>query len=888
MDPIIFSNVPLEAAVAGAKAAALSKLQQARLPVPEWFVILPPALETLLSATQLTQLTSSSDAEISDLFESLSLHAEQEQQIYTAYDLLVTTHPWVAVRSSVSEDSVQHPHFSGLLERFLFVNRQALISSIKKVWASAFMECTQLYRRELGVTQAARAPAILIQCMIDADVAGVAYAVEPLTGDRDIRVVTAVFGLGSALADKVDADTYHVDRAGQIIKRALRDKRVAHRRNPCALGGIAVVPVAADKRNKPSLDYGQVREVAELARHCSEYFGHPQEIEWAYAEGQLFLLQSRPISTVGSEPSAQGELNLWDNAPIAESYSGTTTPLTFSFAQRVTEEMYREFCRVLRVPCHVIALHDRTFKRLLGLMRGRIYYNVLSWYRVLAMLPGFASNQKFVEKMLGVKEALPPEVLRTVDRRVWRRWLDRLRFLGSLLGLVVNHFLVHAKIRQFYRRVANAVAWSNPKLQKLRADELSDYYRFLERELLTRWDAPIINDFFAMIFYRALGRLTTKWCDYPAGNLQNDLLCGEGGMISAEAAQRVRAMAALVENSASAIQVLQEGTQTEIEQLLITNAELRTLYEAYVEKFGDRCLDELKLESETLHDNPMILLRSIGHLAAQKKAATDPMAVPADLSIRRTAEEHILRTLGKSWFRKKILFWVLKHARARVRDRENLRFERARLFGRVRRLFSEIGIRFKQAGVLAQPRDIFFLEVNEVLGFVEGTCSSTHLQGLADLRRREFQAYEAQESPADRFETYGVVHFGNSFKVSTAAATSVGAEALQGVGCCSGVVRGKVRVIRNPYKARLFPGEILVAERIDPGWIMLFPAAAGILVERGSLLSHAVVVAREMAIPCVVAVSGVTHWLKDGNEIELDGASGVVRKLPLGADLPRG
>jgi pyruvate,water dikinase len=94
------------------------------------------------------------------------------------------------------------------------------------------------------------------------------------------------------------------------------------------------------------------------------------------------------------------------------------------------------------------------------------------------------------------------------------------------------------------------------------------------------------------------------------------------------------------------------------------------------------------------------------------------------------------------------------------------------------------------------------------------------------------------------------------------------------------VVRGPVRIVWNPHCVQLQPGEIIVAERTDPGWIMLFPAAAGLIVERGSLLSHSAIVSRELGLPAVVAASGVTQWLHDGDYVELNGSSGLVRRLP--------
>lgn len=231
---------------------------------------------------------------------------------------------------------------------------------------------------------------------------------------------------------------------------------------------------------------------------------------------------------------------------------------------------------------------------------------------------------------------------------------------------------------------------------------------------------------------------------------------------------------------------------------------------------------------------------------------------------------------------RQLLFgWVAANARARVRDRENLRFERTRLFGRVRQIFVELGRKLHALDVLAEPRDVFYLEVNEVLGFLDGTASTTDLKGLVALRRTEFERYRKETPPADRFETRGVVHQGNSFQGKPAAVEADG-ETRRGLGCCPGVVRGPVRVVTDPRGVDLRQGEILVAERTDPGWIMLFPSAAGLLVERGSLLSHSAIVGGELGLPAVVSVAGVTRWLRDGDEVEMDGGSGVVTRIGRG------
>jgi pyruvate,water dikinase len=134
------------------------------------------------------------------------------------------------------------------------------------------------------------------------------------------------------------------------------------------------------------------------------------------------------------------------------------------------------------------------------------------------------------------------------------------------------------------------------------------------------------------------------------------------------------------------------------------------------------------------------------------------------------------------------------------------------------------------------------------------------------------------EAPGERFDTRGMVYQGNPFRSARKTAVPTGDE-RKGLGCCAGTVFGRVRLVSDPRGAELRTGDILVAERTDPGWVMIFPCAAGLLVERGSLLSHAAIVAREMGIPAVVSIEGLTCWLHDGDWVEMDGAKGVVRKL---------
>jgi len=879
---VVRDTDPIDTGCLGGKAAALAVLGRSGLPVPAWFAVTPHAFaDSLPSHAQQVLDTAKSFADIQQLVHTIYPDLQVQAAVEAALLSMCSAGQSVAVRSSaIDEDGAQHS-FAGQLDSYLGVPLDQVHQRIAAVWRSGFGERVLAYRHAQSLAPIPMAPAVLIQRMVQADIAGVAFSADPVTGQRGIAVIAAVYGLGTTLVSgESDADTYYVDRDGAIIKRVIAEKRMLQRLGPSAEDGVRSVCVPADLACRAALTDQQILAIADLARQASRLFNRPQDIEWAIEDGRLYLLQSRPITSLITLADPDGTATLWDNSNIIESYGGITMPLTFSFANRAYEEVYRQFCRMMRVPEDRIVEHAATFANMLGLIRGRIYYNLLSWYTLLALLPGFSSNRRFMEQMMGVREGLPEQITGSLTSRSrGERVKDQIRLVGTLCGLVVNHMRLGTTIDGFYKRLNSALQPTEPGLKDMRPDELADYYRKLEQQILTRWDAPLINDFFCMVFFGLLRKLTSAWCGDTAGTLHNDLLCNQGGIISAEPAKRLAQLGTL---ACADPQFVDDLIHAPLEQILDRMQELPGFerhYHNYLARFGDRCLDELKLESATLHDDPLMLLRSVGYYAQrlqQLELVDEPNQATA---ICRQAEAQVGNALAGNVMCSVVFAWVLKHARARVRDRENLRFERTRLFGRVRRIFIELGRRFSALELLADPRDIFYLEVGEVFGFIEGRSTTTNLKGLVALRKADFEQYHAMPAPDNRFLTYGIVNQGNRFVGSLAPSSVVDNVQIQGLGCCPGRVQGPARIIRNPRDAQLNPGDILVAERTDPGWIMLFTCAAGVLVERGSLLSHSAIVAREMNIPTIVGLAGITQWVKDGDWLELDGSSGTVRRI---------
>jgi pyruvate,water dikinase len=863
----------------GGKARALASMTEAELPIPPWFVVLPSAFTASVSSETADSVLQCRD-DTQEIVSRTRLNAEVLEELDHALCKLAGDGGPFAVRSSALEEDSARFSFAGQLESFLFVSRDEVPAKVVSVWGSGFGERLMRYRQESGFDSQAAIPAVIVQLMIDGQISGVAFSADPVSGRRAIAVVGAVPGLGSGLVSgEAAADTWRIDRNGAIIERAIANKTVMHRRDMARPEGVSAVVLAETLATKPALDEDQVRRIALLARRAETHFGCPQDIEWTVDSDRLYLLQSRAITTLADRTDPDGRLMLWDNSNIIESYSGVTTPLTFSFARNAYEHVYREFCRLMRVPLSVIEANGEMFYCMLGLIRGRVYYNLFNWYRLVSLLPGYRFNRRFLEQMLGVSESLAEELpARQRHDSMAHRWLDGARFIVSLIFIALNLMTLSRRIARFYQRLRETLGESRPDLSGMSATEMVEYYRGLERRLLNHWDAPVVNDFGAMIFHGLLRHFVAAWIGSSEGTLQNDLLCAERGMISEEPAQRVRAMAQLAALDPELVSALVEGRLSVMRAAINQSPDLQSALDDYLDKFGDRCMGELKLESPTLRDDPTPLLRAVGQYARALALLASRGDGAAELGVREQAEARVRAALARHPWRRFIFNCVLKGARARVLARENLRFERTRVFGRVRHIFIELGKRLAAIDCLEGPRDIFYLEIDEVLGFVEGRATTTNLKGLVCLRKAEFDGWRQMAPPDDRFKTRGVIYRGNSFTADQPPAAPAG-ESLLGIGCCPGLVRGPVRLVRDPRDAAVKVGEIVVADRTDPGWVMIFPVISGLLVERGSLLSHSAIVARELGLPTIVGLTGVTAWLKDGDWVEMNGGTGVVARV---------
>ena len=884
--------------IAGGKGARLLDLCKTGASVPAFFILTAPTCERVLrAAPSVTSMiheigkaqTAGEDvaelaARLRAAVEAIALPPELEAELRAAVERLGS--PYYAVRSSATDEDAADLSFAGLHDSFLFQSGiEAVLTSIKRVWASAYNERAIAYRTEhAGQQRLGLVPmAVVVQEMIDTRVSGVAFTCHPATYDTSRVVVSSLWGVGEGLVSEgLDADTFVVDKGSRDCKPDIAEKRERMVLDTIA-GGLQREPTPEVEVSSASLTDAQIAEVTQLSLDVERRYRRPQDIEFCLDDaGKLYLLQARPVANVPEYGPAAGHPLLWDNSNIIESYSGVTSPMTFSFIRRAYTIVYHCFAEVMGISPSVVRANRGTFENMLGLIRGRVYYNLKNWYRLIRLFPGYEYNSRAMESMMGVNESFD---LEGDEQPVgfWSKWFVE---LPKLLALVVrsawNFMRIKGRVKEFETRFHQHYdQWRAMDFGRLAPHELMSLYGEMEDALLWNWKAPIVNDFYVMIYFGGLRRLSQTWCGDESDSLQNDLVCGEPGIESAEPAKFLLRLAqqasqhlwlkeAILESDVEALPALVAG-RADCQGF---QAEMRR----YLDLYGFRCMNELKLEEFSLRDRPHIVYLMLrNYLALDDPAALDVDAMHRrEQSIRREAESRVDKALSSKPIKRWLFERVLRRARLGVKNRENMRFARTRIYGIVRELLRAMGTSLADEGVLPDREDIFYLTIDEVWDYVKGTAVTTQLAELAGLRRREFEAYRSDDAPpGERFTTHGMVYHRNCYREPEHSEEIPDGE-LRGIGVCAGEVEAEARVIRSPSDDVRLSREILVAERTDPGWVPLYPAVSGILIERGSVLSHSAVVAREMGIPTVVGIRGLLRHVASRDKVRMDGRSGTV------------
>ena len=508
------------------------------------------------------------------------------------------------------------------------------------------------------------------------------------------------------------------------------------------------------------------------------------------------------------------------------------------------------------------------FSNLLGHVHGRVYYQLHQWYKMRTFVLSSEASFKAWEVMMGIDN------LRR--ERIHIPWTRKFFSTYNFIKLLISH---RQNVKRFFAHFndeLHKLQQFNANIQKVSDEDIYQRYSAISKDLLSNWGITIVNDHFAGEGFAVLNRLIAKYGFEQHENIGNDLLCGIEGMESEEPIMSLLEMKSKILENPDLIALFSK-TDAEILNGLKTDefADLAKLFNTHLERYGDRTLEELKLETPSLKMAPELLVNMIRNQL--NTSLTVGLLKAQQENIRVDAEERIAKRQRPGMWVNWVYPWVLRMTKTFIKNRENMRFCRSRAFGQAKLLFREVGLRMRRKGLIEETNDVFYLDLDDLRDFCLG-----HLNGGDKLKEKvvqikeRYELYKTLELPGRIIYNENLPFFPQLDTKSSSPSKGI----LQGVGISGGKVKAQARVVHKPNLTQKIDDEILVTAMTDPGWIFLMSQAKGIISEKGSLLSHTAIVGRELGIPTVVGVEDIMNLIRTGDEIEMNGEKGTVRIRP--------
>jgi pyruvate,water dikinase len=864
----------------GGKGANLGEMVVAGLPVPPGFCLTAAAYRAFIQATGLdeairsiladTHLDDPADVEaktarIRGLIAEQQVPSMMAQQILDGYHRLgqelgapgAAQLP-VAVRSSATAEDLPTASFAGQQDTYLNVRgADELLKHIKYCWASLWTARAVTYRTRQGFDHHQVYMAVVVQAMIGSEVSGIMFTANPITGNRGEAVINASWGLGEAIVSGlVTPDTFTVRKSdGHILSRQVATKE--HMIEYAKEGGTVELVTPAERQDAPALSDDQVAELVALGHQIETHYSAPQDIEWAYAQGRFYILQTRAITTL-TPPSAQaaGEIE-YNRTMFVEIFPDPLSPLFYSFMRPLFKGMLDFFFEALG------------FKPPQGMEAVGLFYNQ----------PYFNRNYiaaAYQPLSPAVRELLVSQTVNPFGRHEGgARGELSLPFLGMVARLL--RFMVGFPnqlpdlVARYHAEVAEVAALP---LETLSDEEIVGQIQ----DLVFGTTSRLLNYDFLMIAlikrtYQILGRLLERYYGAESEEVSTKLISGVSGNATMETNIHLWDLAQTANASPTVRDLLWRYSDREVRAHLEETQEGRAFLdtlERFLSDYGHR---EVRMDIlyPTWGEDPAPVFGFLrGYLDSREDQG--PHAQQARLVRQReeltAAVEARVRQdrLGRFviW---PIFRWVLGHTQVHTRERDTMHFELTRVFPPFRRMLLELGRRWSEPGHIAQSDDVFFLTLDELVEVAESPRS---MRGEVQTRRAEYEANKQRPWP-------DIVRGSEEIYAEGARPAEATEGQLQGIASSPGVVTGMARVIRGPEEfGKLQNGDILVAPLTNPVWTPLFAIASGVVTEVGGILSHGAIVAREYGIPAVMGVAGATRLVQEGQTMTVDGSKGIV------------
>lgn len=880
-------------AAVGGKAMSLARLIAGGFPVPPGFVVSTASYLHFVEANGLAPLIADAVerldygdpagvetlmATIRGAVNAAPLPTAVEDAIVGDYRRL--GEPYVAVRSSGTAEDLAEASFAGLHDTYLDVQgAAAVLAAVRACWASLWTARCVAYRHDGGFDHASAQIAVVVQTMVDATSAGVLFTANPLTVRTDQFVVNAAWGLGEGVVSGIlTPDEFIVDRAThRILQTTIGAKELRVVRNPDTGVGTVHQQVPANDTERASISDGEVTRLAELGSRVMAYYeGIPQDLEWAVAGGELYLLQSRDITGVpftwdedvdGWQTVPERADTVWSHAFADEFWTGGITPLFYSVRAR-------EVSNIDQHDFELWGFHDLMEYRSLKWYRGTAYYN--------------SNLDRLYDQYL-----FPPSLRGSTLWKIPPAWRDEATAAPfDFEKAVATHLRIDSLapdrnllrwFEEVYDYVENEVAAADgPSPDELRAmtdDELrASTWKTLDlAEHFIGLLRPAFH-FYGVGVMGLLNQMVSRWYDGDNNFIFQELVSGlprptkttEEARAIWRVAAAIRASETLSATFAeqrgtaffSALETTEEGREflrTYRDELLVPHGHRghadRDIW--YPRRNEDASLDYESLRAFVLVGDGPTHEEHEHRLIQQREGATEEVLA----SIRRLPLGSV-KAKAFELLHEYVLTFLL------LRDDERHYIDRV-TFAK-KRHFQELGRRLVERGLLDGDDDFYFLAHHELEEVWATTASARLVRAKIAGRRALFERHLARlEHVAPYVQNGQPVHF------ETEAAQH-GEGVLRGMGTSRGTVTGTARVVPDLAQVgRVQKGDILVCNSTDPGWAAVFTIISGLVLETGGMLAHGSCLSREYNLPAVTLRNAMT-LIEDGATITVSGDAGEV------------
>ncbi len=894
----------------GGKGANLGELIHAGFNVPNGFCISTKGYREFIESNNLQKeieevcgkIDCNNPPDLKDkseniryLFDNAHFSDPLENQIEEYYQKSIAS-AYAAVRSSAVDEDSRESSFAGQMDTFLFVKgKDELLRQIKRCWSSLWTPRALAYRKNRNISNSRTDAAVIIQEMIMPSVSGILFTADPQENDTNRIILEASWGLGEGIVSgRTTPDHFVIDKKGlTIVNRVISEKKTEVIHNEIG-SGITEMEVERERQNMPSLKDKEIRSIADIGLGIERHFGHPQDIEWGYAKGRFYILQARPITTLYLlKRGAEEETIIWSNANIAENFPGVIAPFTFSIVDYFYIYYFKGLFEALGISERYFKEYESVFKNMVGLQSGRLYLNMNNWYEMLGSMPYYRYTKSFLDIFIGIETEIEYKP-RLNKFSFFERGMKNLSPLIRFWVKVSSDYLfLDKKIRRFEEYFQEKERhWRTCDYTKRSLDELAEDMEDV-MELFKNWRDAGLADTAALLFYGVLGELTKRWADDVDHTVHNSLLKALTGMKSAEPVKEMWRLSREVLNDnglkelfikadPSELYSLLKGMTTEAGKIFLSKVD------DFLQRYGLRHAEELKISSPSLMEKPDFLFSIIKNYLASDKL--NPLkAEEREKEDRLKITSEVMRNIPKGWVsrsfpvsRKTMFTWILKNAQRSILYRERVRFCQALAFGEMRKIALTLGENLFRKGEIENRDDVFFLTKEELYNYAKGKLIVlSTIKSVISLRKQEFELNVRVTVPDTIILKKGECFEGQKAASSWKDLSMESNGILRGIGSCNGKVTARARVILDPMNSSgLEPGDILVTRLTDPGWAPLFLTAGGLVLDRGGMLSHGSIIAREFGIPAVVGVKTGTRDIKDGQIITVDGDRGLVYLNP--------